>query len=146
MIISPNPEHKFANCSPRFPLSICKFKSPPKITERPFSYAPCSALWNCSKKLLRSCFEYPACGGNDSIFLLANVNIYVQYLFRQNNLPFCPFLVPSMHQNSHTCYTCCPNQSIHGIENHHQVRPGQLARPDGSPVLGHKQLYTKVSE
>ena len=25
----------------------------------------------------------------------------------------------------------------------YEVRPGQLARPDGSPVLGRKQLYTK---
>ena len=26
-----------------------------------------------------------------------------------------------------------------------QVKPGQLARPNGSPVLGRKQLYTKIN-
>ena len=54
---SPNPEHELANCSPRFPTSICKFKSPPRIARRPSLYAPCSALCNRSKKFAKSCSE-----------------------------------------------------------------------------------------
>ena len=56
-ILNPNPEHKLANCAPRFPTSDWKFESPPKIMCRPALEARCNALSNCSKKLAKSCSE-----------------------------------------------------------------------------------------
>ena len=130
--IGPNPEFKLANCVPRFPTSICKFKSFPRIT-----YA---ALCNCSRKFAQSC---SACWAYAAITrFFGNLGVYIHYVFWEENVSLCTLLVPSMHQTSDLCCNCfLPNTKayigLNAIIKFYNVR-GLLVSLDDVPLhAGH---------